>query len=34
MNEYNPSYGKWRIGDSEEVNWWAFHEGFRDALER
>ena len=34
INEYDPSYGKWRISDNEEVNWWAFHEGFRDAPER
>jgi|GEM_PF-4211056 len=27
MNEYDSSYGKWRISDNEEVNWWAFHEG-------
>jgi len=34
MNEYNPSYGKWRISDNEEVNWWAFHERFRNTPER
>lgn len=34
VNEYDPGYGKWRISDNEEVNWWAFHEGFRDAPER
>ena len=28
MNEYDSSYGKWRISDNEEVNWWAFHEDF------
>ena len=28
--EYRSDYGKWHIADSDEVNWWAFHEGFSD----